>query len=230
MPTFPTELFRLGPFAIGDTMLVTLALSVVLVVGGRLALASPRARRALEVIYEVLEHAVVSITPTDVRPLVPLVLTQWLFIGLANLAGLLPGVQSPTRDLSLATALAVVSFGAGHVYAIRRGGLAYLRQYVEPSPLLLPFNIVAELSRTLALALRLFGNMVSSALVGAVFLYVAGLLLPVPIMLLGALTAVVQAYIFGVLTLVFAASSLETATRRHGPAPGEPSPEEGSRA
>lgn len=214
MPTFPAELFRIGPFAIGDTIVVTLVLSALLVVAGKIAIARPPARRALEVVYEVLENAVVSITPIDVRPLVPLVLTQWLFIGLANLVGLLPGVQSPTRDLSLSAALAVVSFGAGHAVAIRRGGLGYLRQYVEPSPFLLPFNVIGELSRTVALALRLFGNMVSSALVGAVFLYVAGLLVPVPIMLLGALTAVVQAYIFGVLTLVFAASSLETATRR----------------
>ena len=83
---------------------------------------------------------------------------------------------------------------------------------MEPTPLLLPLNVIGELSRTFALALRLFGNMLSGTLVSAIVLYVAGLLVPVPLMLLSVLTSVVQAYIFGVLTLVFAASSLQSAS------------------
>ena len=97
----------------------------------------------------------------------------------------------------------------------------FLLKYLEPNPLLLPFNIIGEASRTVALALRLFGNMLSGTLVGAIFVYLAGLLIPVPLMLLSALTAVVQAYIFGVLTLVFAASSLETAGRSASPSKQE---------
>jgi hypothetical protein len=77
----------------------------------------------------------------------------------------------------------------------------------------LPFNIIGELSRTVALALRLFGNMLSGALIGAIIVYLAGLLLPVPLMMLSVLTSLVQAYIFGVLTLVFAVSSVETVSR-----------------
>jgi F-type H+-transporting ATPase subunit a len=137
----------------------------------------------------------------------------WLFIGVANLVGLLPLLSSPTRDLSLTAALALVSFGAGHVFAFRRAGMAYLRRYIEPSPFLLPFNVIGEISRTVAMALRLFGNMLSGTLIGAIAVYLAGLLIPVPLMLLGVLTGVVQAYIFGVLTLVFAAGSAEAATR-----------------
>lgn len=199
--------------AITDTVLVSLALSVLLVAAGVLIRTFRRARVVAEILYAALESAVVSSTTTNVEPLVPLVLTQWLFIGAANLAGLIPRVASPTRDLSLTAALALISFLAGHIYAIRIRGLSYLRQYIEPHPLLLPFNLIGELSRTLALALRLFGNMLSGSLIGAIAVYLAGLLLPVPLMLLSVLTGVVQAYIFGILTLVFAASSIATAGR-----------------
>lgn len=213
MSPFPQVLFHLGPLAVTDTVVVSLALSLLLVLGARLAMASRRARAGLEVIYEVLERAVLELTSADVRPLVPLVLTLWLFIGAANLVSVLPRVPSPTRDLALTAALALVSFLSGHVYALRQRGLAYLRQYVRPTPLLLPFNVMGELSRTVALALRLFGNALSAGLIASIVLYLAGLLLPVPLLLLGVLTGVVQAYIFGVLTLVFAASSLQVASR-----------------
>lgn len=213
MNPFPQVLFHLGPVAVTDTVVVSLALSILLVLGARLAMASRGARAGLEVIYEVLERAVLELTHADVRPLVPLVLTLWLFIGAANLVSVLPRVPSPTRDLALTAALALVSFLSGHVYALRQRGVAYLRQYVQPTPLLLPFNVMGELSRTVALALRLFGNALSAGLIASIVLYLAGLLLPVPLLLLGVLTGVVQAYIFGVLTLVFAASSIQVASR-----------------
>lgn len=213
MKPFPFEVFRVGPVVFTDVMVVSLVIGVLLVVGGRIALSIPRARAVLEIAYDALEQAICGMTSADVAPLVPLILTQWLFIGVSNLVGVVPGLQSPTRDLSMAAALAAVAFLAGHVLAARRRGIAYLKQYLEPSPFLLPFNIIGEVSRTIALALRLFGNMLSGALVGAIFVLLAGLLVPVPLMLLSVLTAVVQAYIFGVLTLVFAASSLESASR-----------------
>lgn len=213
MTPFPRVLFRVLGLPVTDTVLVSLAISAALVVGLRLAMTRRSTRKALEIVYEVLERSILDMTTADVRPLVPLILTLWLFIGVGNLAGLLPGIASPTRDLSLSAALATISFVAGHVYAVRVGGVGYLRHYVEPSPILLPFNVIGELTRTVALALRLYGNMLSGALVGAIFVYLAGLLLPVPLMLLSTLTAVVQAYIFGVLTVVFAASSVESASR-----------------
>lgn len=217
MNPFPSEVWRVGAFVVTDSMVATVVLTMVLLAGGRLALAFEGARRTLETIYDVLENAVVSMTTANVRPLVPLILTQWLFLGAANLVGLIPGLKSPTRDLSLAAALAAIAFVAGHVHAYRKRGLSYLRQYISPNPLLLPLNILGEATRTLALALRLFGNMLSGTLVGAIVVALAGLLVPVPLMLLSVLTAVVQAYIFGVLTLVFAASSLETAERSRNP-------------
>lgn len=208
---FPTVLWQLGPATITDTVVVSLGLSLLLVFGALVLRRVAPVRELMEVIYELLEDAVTSMVSANVRPLVPVILTQWLFIGLANLIGLLPVISSPTRDLSLTAALAVVALGVGHVYAFRANGVAYLKRYIEPNPLLLPFNIIGEVSRTLALALRLFGNVLSGELVGAIVVFLAGVLIPVPLMLLGVLTSVVQAYIFGVLTLVFTASSMETA-------------------
>jgi len=214
MNPFPAPLWSIGPFVVTDSVLVTFVLSILIVVIGVLALRSPRAHTALEMGYEALERTIVSTTSADVRALVPLILTLWIFLGFANLVSLVPGVASPTRDLSLAAALALISFFAGHIHATRVHGLAYLHHYLEPSPFLLPFNIIGEIGRTIALALRLFGNMLSGHLVIAIVLYLAGLLVPLPMMVLGVLTGLVQAYIFGVLTLVFAASSLREAERR----------------
>jgi F-type H+-transporting ATPase subunit a len=226
---FPTELFRLGPLVITDTVLTTLALSVLLLGGGLLVVGTRRLRPVAELVYDFLESAVKDLSQVDVSALVPLIVTQWVFIGTANLAGLVPGVASPTRDLALSAALALISFVAGHAWALKTQGLRYLRTYVQPNPLLLPFNIIGELSRTLALALRLFGNMLSGGLIVAIVVYLAGLLLPVPLMMLSLLTGLVQAYIFGVLTLVFAVSSLATATRPRQSSP-TPSPPPGGSA
>ncbi|HJK94728.1 MAG TPA: F0F1 ATP synthase subunit A [Polyangiaceae bacterium LLY-WYZ-15_(1-7)] len=220
---FARDLLELGPLTITDTLVVSLALSVLLAGLGAIAMRFPGPREVLEVAYETLERSVREMVAVDAGPLVPLVLTLWAFILSANLVGLLPLVSSPTRDLSITTALALISFFAGHVFAFRQQGWRYLKHYLKPNPLMLPFNIIGELSRTLALALRLFGNILSGELIAAILLYVAGLLLPVPLMLLSVLTAVVQAYIFGVLTLVFAASSVHVVA---GSPPGEDGGEE----
>lgn len=214
---FARVLLRFGPLEITDTLLVSIALSVGLVAAAAALGRSVRARSSLIVIYGALERSIGNLVQIDPRPLLPLVLTQWLFIGLANLIGLVPGVGSPTRDLSVTTALALVAFFAGHCFAFRQRGFGYLRGYAQPHWLLLPFNVIGELSRTLALSLRLFGNVLSGQLIGAIAVYLVGLLVPIPLLLLSVLTSIVQAYIFGVLTLVFAASSSQSAavTRRH---------------
>ncbi|MBK6515276.1 MAG: F0F1 ATP synthase subunit A [Polyangiaceae bacterium] len=210
---FPVEITRFGGLVVTDTVVTSLGLSIAIVLAARIAMALPAARATMEIGYEALEGSIRKMVTADVAPLVPLIVTQWIFIGCANLAGVVPRLASPTRDLALTAALAVIAFLAGHVFALKRHGLRYLRQYIEPTPILLPLNVIGELSRTVALALRLFGNMMSGSLISAIVLYVAGLLVPVPLMLLSVLTGVVQAYIFGVLTLVFAASSLEIAGR-----------------
>lgn len=212
-PPFPFPVFELGPLVITDTVIVTLVLSMLLVLGGAIAVRTVGGRTVLEPVYGLLEHAILEMGTTKAEPLAPLIITLWVFVGVANLVGLVPGVLSPTRDLALTAALAAVSYLAGHAYAFKTRGIGYLKQYVSPHPVLLPFNIVGEVSRTVALALRLFGNMISGALIGAIAVYLAGLLVPIPLMILSVLTALVQAYIFGVLTLVFAVSSVESVAR-----------------
>lgn len=212
---FPAEVARVGPLVFTDTLLSSVAISIVIVALAVAGTRAARVREVLEVVFESLEQTITSMVNVDARPLVPLVLTLWLFLAIANLSGLVPGVMSPTRDLAVTSSLAAIAFLSGHVLAFRSRGLGYLRDYLKPNPLLLPFNIIGEVSRTVALSLRLFGNMLSGTLISAILVYLVGLLVPVPLMLLSVLTSVVQAYIFGVLTLVFAASSMKVAHHSH---------------
>jgi F-type H+-transporting ATPase subunit a len=151
----------------------------------------------------------------DPRRYTPLVVTLALYIGAANLAGLVPGMRSPTSDFSTTAALAVIVFLAVPYYGIRsRGLVGYLKRYMEPTPLMLPLEIITELSRTLALAVRLFGNVLSEELVIAVLLLIAGLLVPIPMMMLAVLTGLVQAYIFAILTVVYLSAAVRSQTSR----------------
>ncbi len=169
---------------------------------------------AMEFIIDHLEAIMRDMFESDPRPYTPLVVTLALFIGTANLLGLAPGMRSPTADFSTTAALAIVVFLAVPFYGIRARGLrGYLRNYLEPTPLLLPLEIITVFSRTLALAVRLFGNIVSEELVIAVLLSIAGLLVPVPIMMLSVLTGVVQAYIFAVLTVVYLSAAVRAQQR-----------------
>lgn len=166
-----------------------------------------------EAVYTTMREAVAEVVPTPfVDRVLPFIGTLWLFILLSNLLGLVPGLSSPTRDLSVTGALAVVVFVAVHVYGIRAGGLrAYLRHYLSPSPILLPFHLISEVTRTLALAIRLFANMMSLEMAAMLVLLVAGLLVPVPLLLLHVVEAMVQAYVFGMLALIYIGSALEVA-------------------
>ncbi len=211
---FPEVIWRLGPVEVTGTVVYSLIASAVLVVFALLVRLGLRTNRstwpvAAEFVVEHLEGIMREMFECDPRPYTPLVATLALFIGTANLLGLVPGLSSPTADFSTTAALAVVVFLAVPFYGIRARGLrGYLRHYLEPTPLLLPLEIITELSRTLALAVRLFGNVVSEELVIAVLLTIAGLLVPVPIMMLSVLTGVVQAYIFAVLTVVYLSAAV----------------------
>lgn len=164
-----------------------------------------------EGIYLAMYDAVNEVLPEHVELVFPFVATLWLFILLSNLIGVIPGLSSPTADLSVTSSLAVVTFFSVHWFGIRAEGIKnYLRHYISPSPLLLPFYLISELSRTLALAVRLFGNMMSLQLTAMIVLMVAGLLAPVPILMLHLLEAVIQAYIFGMLALIYIASGIQS--------------------
>jgi F-type H+-transporting ATPase subunit a len=211
----PQILFQFGPIQISSTVVYSLLASVVLVglafsIRGHLDRPTGW-RLGLEMLMEELEGMMREMLSCDPRAYTPLVVTLAFFIGLCNLMGQVPGLHAPTADLSTAAALAVVVFFAVPFYGIRaRGVRGYLGHYLEPAPFLLPIEIVTELSRTLTLAVRLFGNVMSEQLVVGVLLLLAGLLVPVPIMLLSVLTSVIQAYIFAVLTVVYLGAAIRS--------------------
>jgi len=211
---FPEIVFRIGPIEVAGTVVYSLIASAVLILLALLARqglrrGSSRWSVAAEFVVEHLEGVMRDMSGRDPRLFAPLIVTLALFIGMANLLGLFPGMRSPTADFSTTAALAIVVFLAVPFYGIRtRGVRGYFRHYLEPSPFLLPLEIVTEISRTLALAVRLFGNVVSEELVIGVLLTIAGILVPVPLMMLAVLTGIVQAYIFAVLTMVYLSAAV----------------------
>src|SRR5512146_588301 len=157
--------FQLGPVRVGVTVLTTwllLALLAGLAWFGtrRLAVAAPsRLQSALEGALLAPQAAIEGAAPGHSAQLLPFVGTLWLFIAAANLIGLVPGFAAPTGDLSLTMALALLVFVSVHWFGIRIDGLRqYLRHYLDPNPILLPFHLLGEITRTVALAIRLFGN------------------------------------------------------------------------
>jgi len=207
--------FAFGPLTVDATVLtsmgiVLLALVVLLAARRRLRTEPGTLQTVLEAIVELEERAIAAVAPDHAQPLLPFVGGLWIFLVLANLVGLLPGLHSSTRDLSATAALAVLVFVSVHVYGIRYRGLrAYLRHYLAPNPIMLPFHLISEVTRTVALAVRLFGNMMSLEMAALLVLLVAGFLVPIPILMLHIVEALVQAYIFGMLALVYIASGLQ---------------------
>ena len=149
----------------------------------------------------------------------PLVGTLFVFIATCNILTVVPGYESPTASLSTTAALALCVFVAVPLFGILSRGLGgYLRLYVRPTVFMLPFNIMGELSRTLALAVRLFGNIMSGSKIVAILLAIVPLVFPVVIQVLGLLTGLIQAYIFAVLAMVYIASASRARREREGAA------------
>ena len=134
----------------------------------------------------------------------------------ANLCSIFPGYKAPTGSLSTTTALAICVFIAIPLFGIAERGVAgYLKSYLQPSPFMLPLNIISELSRTFALAIRLFGNMMSGAMIVAILLTITPFIFPIVMSLLGLLTGVVQAYIFSILATVYIAAATTASDTQH---------------
>jgi F-type H+-transporting ATPase subunit a len=169
-----------------------------------------RWQAAIEMIVDTMRDQIREISHQPPRRYLAFVGTLFLFIGLSNLLTMVPGWLPPTASLSTTAALAICVFVAVPLYGmIIRGPRSYLKHYVTPSPLMLPFNIISELSRTLALAVRLFGNIMSGTKIVAILLSIAPLIFPVVMRALGLLTGMIQAYIFAVLSIVYIASGME---------------------
>lgn len=170
----------------------------------------------LEGAVSAMEEAIASVLPGKVELVFPFVATLWIYILFANLPGILPGLHSPTADLSVTASLAVLVFLSVHWFGIRAEGLrTYLKHYLKPSPILLPFHLISEASRTVALAVRLFGNVMSLEIGYALVLLVAGFLVPVPLLMLHLVEAVIQAYLFGTLALIYIAGGIQAQELHH---------------
>lgn len=221
LPVFPVPALQLGVLTLSDTalagLLVTALLAVAALAVRRALTRAPAGRLAVagEAVVTAIEGAIEAVAPGQGRRLFPLIGTLWIYLVAANLIGLVPGLTSPTRDLSATAALALLVFLSTHWFAMRTLGVAaHLCHYLYPTPLLLPFHLVSEISRTVALAVRLFGNIASMETAAVLLLAIAGFLAPVPILVLHVVEGLVQAYIFGMLALAYIAGSLEVLERR----------------
>ena len=208
-PLTSTVLFHIGPVAITrpvvTTWVIMLALTVVCWLVTRRLQKQPGERQAvLELVVAGIERQIGDIIRKDARPYLPLLGTLFIFLVTANLSGLLPGVEAPTGKLETPAALAFIVFLSVHYYGIRsRGVRGYLASFAEPKLIMLPLNILSEITRTFSLMLRLFGNIMSGEFVIALVVALAGLFVPIPLMALEILVGLVQAYIFTVLAAVF---------------------------
>jgi F-type H+-transporting ATPase subunit a len=207
---------ELGPVAITNTVVTTWMIMGVIwllawLVSRRLRVEPGPVQTAVEGIVSTIEGAVAAVAPRHTQRIMPFIGSLWVFLVIANLSGLIPGVHAPTRDLSATAALAFLVFLSTHWFGIRLQGLKnYLRHYLAPSPILLPFHLISEITRTIALAVRLFGNIMSLEMAALLILLVAGFLAPVPILMLHIVEALVQAYIFGMLALIYVASGIQS--------------------
>lgn len=206
----------IGPFAITSIVATTWGMMLVLTLfcwltTRHLTLDPGPLQTMLEGVVSAIEAAIEAVLPGRAQLLLPFIGTLWIYIVISNLLGIVPGLHSPTGSLSVTAGLALLVFLSVHWFGVRSEGLrGYLRHYLSPSPILLPFHLISEVTRTIALAVRLFGNIMSLEMAALLILLVAGLLAPVPLMMLHIIEAMVQAYIFGMLALIYVAGAMQS--------------------
>jgi F-type H+-transporting ATPase subunit a len=208
-------LWQYGFFKLNVTIVTTWVLMAVLVVGAKLITRNlehkvniSRWQSLLEVIVVTIRKQIEEVGLRHPEKYLGFLGTLFLFIALSNLCTIIPGYEPPTGSLSTTAALALSVFIAVPLYGIAESGLGvYLRSYLKPTAFMLPFNLISELSRTLAMAIRLFGNIMSGTMILAILLTVTPFLFPIVMSLLGLLTGMVQAYIFSILATVYIAAA-----------------------
>jgi F-type H+-transporting ATPase subunit a len=211
-----TIVFSLFGIPLDATLCLTWLVMAILVAGSVLVgrsmsgeLLPGRYELFLEALVTTISAQIEDVTRRPDAAFLPYVGTLFLFIATANLIGIIPGLHPPTLSLSTTVALALSVFLAVPLYGIaQRGLLGYLRQYLEPTFVMLPLNVLGEFSRTLALAVRLYGNVMGGAVVTGILLSIAPFIFPMIMQLFELLIGFIQAYIFGVLAMVYIASAL----------------------
>jgi F-type H+-transporting ATPase subunit a len=208
-PITSTVVFHLGPVPITRPVVTTWLIIVALPVLGslmtrRLQLVPSRRQAALEAVVAVMSEQIEEIIRKAPGPYLPLLGTLFIFLVVANLSGLVPGMQAPTSKIETPAALALIVFFSVHYFGVRARGLrGYLASFAEPRLIMLPLNILSEITRTFSLMVRLFGNIMSGEFVIGLVVALAGLFVPIPLMALEIVVGLVQAYIFTVLATVF---------------------------
>ena len=216
-----------GFFELNATIVFTWGLMLVLAVGAKLVtrkLSTEHKRSRWQNLFEIVVTAIAKqIEEVGLRhpeKYLGFLGTLFLFVAAASLCTVIPGYEPPTSSLSTTVALALCVFVAVPLFGISEQGLGgYLKAYVKPTFIMLPFNIISEISRTLALAVRLFGNMMSGAMIIAILLTITPFIFPIVMTLLGLLTGMVQAYIFSILAAVYIAAGTRTRKPKPAPAP-----------
>ncbi len=211
-----------GFLKLNATIVFTWGLMLVLTVVAKLItrklstdLKRSRWQNLLEIIVTGIEKQIAEVGLSQPRKCLGFLGTLFLFVAFASLCTIIPGYEPPTGSLSTTAALAVSVFVAVPLFGIEEQGVAnYLKSYMEPTVIMLPFNIISEISRTLALAIRLFGNMMSGAMIIAILLTITPFIFPILMTLLGLLTGMVQAYIFTILAAVYIAAATQVRKQR----------------
>jgi F-type H+-transporting ATPase subunit a len=204
-----------GFLKLNGTILFTWVLMLVLAAGSRLVtrrlstdFQRSRWQNLLEIVVIGIQKQIADVGLRRPARYIGFLGTLFLFVALASLCTVVPGYEPPTGSLSTTVALALCVLAAVPFFGIAEDGLrGYLECYVEPTVVMLPFNIISELSRTLALAVRLFGNMMSGTMILAILLTITPFIFPIAMSMLGLLTGMVQAYIFSILAAVYIAAA-----------------------
>ncbi|GJL70408.1 MAG: F0F1 ATP synthase subunit A [Nitrospirales bacterium] len=222
--------WQYGFIKLNATIAFTWGLMLLLAIGSTVitrhlstGLTRSRWQNLLEIIVTAIENQIEEVGLSQPRKYLSFLGTIFLFVAIASLCTIIPGYEPPTGSLSTTVALALCVFVAVPLFGIEEQGVGgYLESYLKPTVIMLPFNIISEFSRTLALAVRLFGNMMSGAMIVAILLTITPFIFPIVMSLLGLLTGMVQAYIFSILATVYIAAATQTRRR-------EPQPESGGK-
>ena len=219
-----TIFWQHGFVTINLTIVTTWAIMLLLVIGAKLitrklqtGLRISRWQCVVEMIVTTINEQIKEVGLDNPGKYIGFIGTLFLFIGVSNLCIIFPGYEPPTGSLSTTTALAISVLLAVPFFGIAEGGIGgYLKTYLQPTWIMLPFNLISEITRTLALAVRLFGNIMSGGMIVAILLSISPFIFPVIMNVLGLLTGMVQAYIFSILATVYIAGAVQVKkTKQH---------------
>ena len=218
-PFVSNVMMMIGPVPISFAVVVTWGMMVVLCLVAWLSCRNFRTfpgrwQTAIELLIVGIDDQITEITGDKQRHFLPLIATLFIFIAVANLMDLIPGLSAPTAVLETPAALAAIIFFSVHYVGIwSQGFWQYLKSYAKPNLLLMPFTILSQITRTFSMMIRLFGNIMSGQFLIGLLLAFAGLLVPIPLMILHVLIGLIQAYIFAILATVFIAAAMADETQ-----------------